>query len=92
MDQDSFKKLWEKKELEDLENKQHNEKRAKQKINQVINGMNYNGNDDLNYLKKKFEDPEFRKKFETKSRKVAIYYCLLRYFCCPCVAIYKLFV
>ena len=36
------------------------------------------------------EDPEFRKQFENKGRKVNCMMCLIRIFCCPCIALWNL--
>lgn len=36
------------------------------------------------------EDPEFRAQFERKQRKLGCIKCLVRIFCCPCIAIWNL--
>jgi len=43
------------------------------------------------YLQQRLrEDPEFRQQFENKRRRISCMTCLIRIFCCPCIAIWNL--
>ncbi len=42
------------------------------------------------FSKRLKEDPEFRQRFENKRKRVNCIVCLIRIFCCPCIAIWNL--